>query len=700
MLIANVRIPVMSKIIVTAEAIFFTFPPNKDIFLKLLLFFVCAQIGLEQMRKRVVYTQFCLIIMLLDLFLVVCRNNAMGRIETVSALSSEDYQWGAHEYIHNIDIREDAVAINEIRVTWIRLQQGFDLRDAEPFNVDIRNVCWLIKEQDAQNIKVKDATFGGDLTIRRTERNSLGTYVYFKWAPYSWQGWINKGGTLGLQFTYETMSLSTKQGIEWTTSVPKRSIRSMYSDYGITRYPFNKVNVEFILPETSKLLRGQAQGLLPSYGFEEERLTVTFSFRNGNPGDYSPYEVKWTTHFEKFNPKTNGFGFPNPSLTPRVIQSLIDILVSLQVSPVTPKISESMLAWIIYFLERDSKGLCGGMVDSAIDYFENPYKIPNGFTRLVDVPQNHVQDAIENYQVAQFFDAHGLLKHLLLRLDDNPSGLLSLDDEVAWINQQTNQNKPVKLIVIDPDFGFFSAHAVLVYDVLKEENNVIMKLYGPNRPREEQWIELTYDEFGRLEIVNGAYPVDGFEIARFASENGPTSLDWRKVTEYIDTLITELIERLKEEFGEAISLVLHSPTQLHVYDPEGKHVGLTSEGEEVEFDALYSVDSKGAQYCVIPNPKVGSYNVEVYGIDEGDFTLTVSSTFEKATASEEIISGEIRPDVTYFYKIDLKDDGTFSILNVTPSEIIPLWMLGLALTTMVIVTAIMIVWRKRSSKRK
>lgn len=262
-----------------------------------------------------------------------------------------------------------------------------------------------------------------------------------------------------------------------------------------------------------------------------------------------------------------------------------------------------------------------------------------------------------------------------------------------------NQNKPVKLIVIDPDFGFFSAHAVLAYDVLEEGNNVIIKLYGPNRPKEEQWIELACNEFGNLEIVNDVYPVDGFDIARFASEDGPTSLDWDKIVEYIDTLIKKILERLKEEFGKTLWLMLHSPAQLHIYNPHGDHVGITPEGEEVEFDALYCIDSKGTQYCIIPNPDAENYGIEVFGTDHGEFTLTVSSRFEEVTTNEEVVLGGIQPDVTYYYDVDLADDGTFTILDTTPNEGIPIWIMGVVVATIAIAIVTVIVWRKRSSER-
>jgi len=437
---------------------------------------------------------------------------------------------------------------------------------------------------------------------------------------------------------------------------------------------------------------------------DEDGDTIVFHSLGRDGDDYDIFvmtraHVRAPPPEEKFDPKVNGFGFPNPPITPKVIQSFIDILRQLHESPVTPKISQPVLSWAIHYMERDSKGLCGGMVDAAINYFEHPDRIPSGYNRLVDVPKSQVLGTIEEFQVAQFLDTHGLLKHLLLRLGDDPCGLLSLDDEVAWIKQQTDQNKPVKLIVIDPDFSFFASHAVLAYDVLEEENNLIIKLYGPNRPREEQWIELTYNGLGRLEIVNGMYPVDGFVVNRFASEDGPTSLDWDKVVEYKDTLVARLLERLKEAFARVISLTLHSPAQLHVYDPQGMHVGLTPGGEEeVEFDALYCFDCEGTQYCVIPNPLKGSYEVELLGTGNGDFTLAISSTFDGATVEEENIPGEIGQGITRSYKVDLSDDGTLTALEVTPHEIIPLWMVGVTIAIVAITTVTTTVLRRKRKR--
>lgn len=421
---------------------------------------------------------------------------------------------------------------------------------------------------------------------------------------------------------------------------------------------------------------------------------------------YSPYYATWFSggaagigyyltsairpSFRKFSPITDGFGFENPPLTPRAVQSIIDILDRLKQSPITDKVSDMILSWIIYIMERDSKGLCGGMVDATIHYFEHPEMIPDGYGRLVDVPQNLVLETIEDFQIGQFFDAHSLLKLLLLRLGDDPAGLLSLDDEVTWIKQQTDQNKPVKLVVIDPDFSFFSAHAVLAYDVTEEDGNILIKIYGPNKPREEQWIELTRDENGKLKILNDQYPLDSFIITRFASEDGPTTLDWFKVAEYTKTIVAEIIQWIKDHLvlaRSSMSVVANSPVNLLVTAPDGLRIGYDSETESVVNEivyAMYSGSGSEPQVIIILDPLPGNYTVDVYGIGTGNYTITVESTAINGTAVGNLtLTGTASHGKLDPYSVELRED--YSVVPEFQSAILlPLLMITTLLTAILL----------------
>jgi len=113
---------------------------------------------------------------------------------------------------------------------------------------------------------------------------------------------------------------------------------------------------------------------------------------------------------------------------------------------------------------------------------------------------------------------------------------------------------------------------------------------------------------------------------------------------------------------------------------------------------LYCFDCEGTQYCVIPNPLKGSYEVELLGTGNGDFTLAISSTFDGATVEEENIPGEIGQGITRSYKVDLSDDGTLTALEVTPHEIIPLWMVGVTIAIVAITTVTTTVLRRKRKR--
>jgi Tol biopolymer transport system component len=392
----------------------------------------------------------------------------------------------------------------------------------------------------------------------------------------------------------------------------------------------------------------------------------------------------------RFDPLIDGFGFNNPPLTPKAIQSIIDIFGRLKESSITDRIPDMILGWTIFIMERDSKGLCGGMVDAAIHYFEHPETIPDGYEQLVDVPQDLVLGTIEDFQIGQFFDSHGLLKQLLLRLGDDPAGLLSLDDEVAWIKQQTDQHKLVKLMVRDPDFSFFSNHAVLAYDVKTEDDgNILIEIYGPNRHKEKQWIELTRDENGKLKILNDQYPLDGFVITRFSSEDGPTTLDWSKVAEYSERIVAEIIEWIKDHLKDLwndfmvwkeqardswdqfvdwvmdnakgvwkriIHFKLHSACDLNLYDSMGQHVGLSPTGDlDQGFDALYLMSNE-LQYCAVVDPAIDGYFVELVGTETGSYTLDTAMAVDGTTITESTFSGTIVQGAIYVYRVTVADE--------------------------------------------
>ncbi len=104
------------------------------------------------------------------------------------------------------------------------------------------------------------------------------------------------------------------------------------------------------------------------------------------------------------------------------------------------------------------------------------------------------------------------------------------------------------------------------------------------------------------------------------------------------------------------------PIQLRLTDPRGRQTGIDPEtGEEVQEDdsAFYSEltsftdplllipESEPHRYVAVKNPEVGSYGLEVIGIGDGPFTLTLGTVDidqmkDVATVTGDIVEGEVK----------------------------------------------------------
>ena len=98
--------------------------------------------------------------------------------------------------------------------------------------------------------------------------------------------------------------------------------------------------------------------------------------------------------------------------------------------------------------------------------------------------------------------------------------------------------------------------------------------------------------------------------------------------------------------GTGLSFEADSPVDLHVYDPEGRHVGINYTTEEVEIEipgANYSGPGTEPQIINISNPIAGTYNVKLVGIAADNYTYTVRGLINGRIVSEESYTSYITP---------------------------------------------------------
>jgi len=100
--------------------------------------------------------------------------------------------------------------------------------------------------------------------------------------------------------------------------------------------------------------------------------------------------------------------------------------------------------------------------------------------------------------------------------------------------------------------------------------------------------------------------------------------------------------------GEQLSwvLTLHSPGTLHVYSPDGAHVGPSNVGSGVDEDipgSSYTVKPTGEQVIVISGLEAGAYRVQLVGTSGGAYTLDSVVKESDQVVSSKSFTGTLLP---------------------------------------------------------
>jgi squalene-hopene/tetraprenyl-beta-curcumene cyclase len=95
-----------------------------------------------------------------------------------------------------------------------------------------------------------------------------------------------------------------------------------------------------------------------------------------------------------------------------------------------------------------------------------------------------------------------------------------------------------------------------------------------------------------------------------------------------------------------LTFILRSNCLLRITDPQGNAVGynyLTGLGENQVPTAVYSGPFMEPQYIVIVNPGAGTYRLELIGISEGPYELTIQGNYGEEVTDTFTYQGEIKP---------------------------------------------------------
>ncbi len=147
-------------------------------------------------------------------------------------------------------------------------------------------------------------------------------------------------------------------------------------------------------------------------------------------------------------------------------------------------------------------------------------------------------------------------------------------------------------------------------------------------------------------------PIDGYWPNQFGNpapwKSEDAALPWFK-DRWNQTRPTGIINQIKFEVA--------CPVDLHIYDPQGRHIGINYQTNEPEIqipEAIFQQQGE-KQYIMIPNPIKGDYQVEIVGTDNGeyDFTMIASEDMKLIEKQEKKNIPVVKDEIQTFTVLGL-----------------------------------------------
>jgi hypothetical protein len=165
-----------------------------------------------------------------------------------------------------------------------------------------------------------------------------------------------------------------------------------------------------------------------------------------------------------------------------------------------------------------------------------------------------------------------------------------------------------------------------------------LTMYGESIIDGHDWYQELYNKIVRMQIDAGA----GLGYWSWWAESYDPDLTTAYAILSLQTrAIAPPVQRLSY-----LTFILRSNCLLRIIDPEGNAVGynyMTSLGENQIPAAVYSGPFMEPQYIVIVNPQAGTYRLELVGISEGPYELTVQGNYGEEVTDTFTFQGEIKP---------------------------------------------------------
>ena len=123
----------------------------------------------------------------------------------------------------------------------------------------------------------------------------------------------------------------------------------------------------------------------------------------------------------------------------------------------------------------------------------------------------------------------------------------------------------------------------------------------------------------------------------------------------------------------SLSIILHSPADLHLYDPVGRHTGKNYETGEIDLQipgSSYSPDDP--QTITVSQPEAGNYFIQLIGTDDGDYEVEITGEQNRQIVDSDVYTGTISSGQAQgsFLTVTAME-GALTIFSTSP-EILPI----------------------------
>jgi len=169
-----------------------------------------------------------------------------------------------------------------------------------------------------------------------------------------------------------------------------------------------------------------------------------------------------------------------------------------------------------------------------------------------------------------------------------------------------------------------------------------LTMYGEPIIDEHDWYQELYDKITGMQVEISEE--EGY-WSTSAEDFDPELTTAYAILSLQTRITTPLTQRLSY-----LTFILKSNCLLRVIDPEGNALGYnftTGSGENQIPTAIYSSPFSKPQYIIIINPIAGTYELELIGVSNGTFELTIQGNYGEEVTDTFTYEGKISPGELY-----------------------------------------------------